>query len=131
MRILYLIFLGFHLETIAVFVIVVLEEFLKDNVLVLLEDSGLAVDEGREKTKVLGGQLATSHPRSLSIEALNQIIYFLFGDGCLDGLRIVLKDADKTLLDVFSVDVLGMLEEEIDPSRKVKFILFISHHDLL
>lgn len=62
LRVLHLIFLGLHLETIAVFVVIVFEEFLEDYVLVLLQHSRLAVYEGREEAKVLCCQLATSHP---------------------------------------------------------------------
>lgn len=50
LRIFDLIFLGLHLETIAVLVMVVLEELLENDVLVFFKDSGLAVDEGREKS---------------------------------------------------------------------------------
>lgn len=62
LRIFHLIFLGLHLEAIAVFVVIVLEEFLEDDVLVLLQHSCLAVYEGREQAKVLCCQLASSHP---------------------------------------------------------------------
>lgn len=62
LRILHLIFLGLHLETIAVFVVIVLKEFLEDDVLVLLQYSCLAVYEGREQAKILCCQFASSHP---------------------------------------------------------------------
>lgn len=62
LRVLDLIFLGLHLEPIAVFVVIVFEEFLEDYVLVLFKHSRFAVYEGREEAKVLCCQLATSHP---------------------------------------------------------------------
>lgn len=62
LRVFDLIFLGLHLETIAVFVVIVFEEFLEDYVLVLLQHSRFAVYEGREEAKVLCCQLASSHP---------------------------------------------------------------------
>ena len=131
LRVLHLILLGLHLEAIAVLVDIVLEELLKDDVLVFLEHSGLTVDEGREQSQVLGGQLAASRPGSLGVEALDQIIDLLLGNGRLDGRRVVLQDANQAFLDVFPVDILGVLEEEIDPPREVKFVLLVPHHYLL
>lgn len=55
MQVFILFILGLDFKPVAILIILILEEFLKDQVLVLLEDSCLAVDEGGEEAEVLGG----------------------------------------------------------------------------
>jgi hypothetical protein len=85
--------------------------------LVLFQDSCFAVDEGGEEAEVLGGELSSTHARGLGVEALDEVIDFLFGNGGLDSLGVILQDAHQALLYVLPVDVLGVFQEEIDPTR--------------
>lgn len=99
--------------------------------MVFLEDSSLTVDEGGEKTEVLGGQLSTPHAGSFSVEAFDEIVNLLLSDGCLDGLGVVLEDPHQAFLNILSIDIFGVLEEEIDPPGQVELVLFVAHNDLL
>lgn len=94
-----------YFESIAIEIFLIFEELLQNNILVFLQNSSLAVDEGRKESKVLCGEVTASHAGSLSIEAFDQIIDFLFSDGGLDGFGVVLKYAHEAFLDVLSVDV--------------------------
>ena len=42
-----------------------------------------------------------------------------------------MKDAHKALLNVLSVDIFGVLEEEVDPPGQVELVLLVTYHDLL
>lgn len=103
---------------------------LKDDVLVFFEDAFFAADEGREEPKVFGGQFGCPLAVGLEVEALDEVDYFGFVNGCLDGLGVVLEDADKTLLNVLSVDVFGVFEEEVDPAGQVEFVFAVADYDL-
>lgn len=61
MRVFIFILLRLDLEPVAILIIFVLEEFLQNQVLVFLEHSGLAVDEGGEETEVLGREFSSTH----------------------------------------------------------------------
>lgn len=120
-----------YFESIAIEILFVLEELLQNNVLIFLQNTSLAVDESGKETKILCGEVSASHAGSFSIETFDQIVDFLLSDCRLDGLGVVLKNPHKALLNVLSVDVFGVLEEEVDPPRQVKLVLLVAHHDFL
>jgi len=66
-----LILLGLNLEPVAIEIILILEEFLQDYVLVLLQNASLTVDESGEKTKILSGKLSASHARCLTVKTFD------------------------------------------------------------
>jgi len=120
-----------YFETVAIVIFLILEELLQDNVLIFLQNTSFAVDEGGKETKILCGEVSAPHAGSLSIEAFDQIIDFLLSDCRLDGFGVVLKYPHKALLNVLSVDVFRVLEEEVDPPRQVELVLLVTHHDFL
>jgi hypothetical protein len=62
---------------------------------------------------------------------LDEVDDLFFGDCGLNRQGVVLQNTHQTLLDVLSVDVLGVFQEEVDPPRQVELVLAVSHHDLL
>jgi hypothetical protein len=101
------------------FVVGVFEEVVEDDVLVLLYDFVFAADEGGKEAEVLGGERTLRVLLSLFEEIANEVLDFALVNGGLDGDGIVVKDVNETLLGVGLIDVVGVLEEEVDPPGNV------------
>lgn len=59
---------------------------------------------------------------------MDEIDNLFFSDGGFDGEGIVLKDADQALLNVLPIYVLGVLDEQIDPSGEIELVLAVADH---
>ena len=123
--------LGLYFEAEAKQVVFILEEVLQNYILVFLQNAVFALDERRKQPQVLGSQLSRTFATGLNIKTIDQVSNLLLGDGRLDGLGVVLQDAHQALLDVLSVDVFGVFQEEVHPPRQVELILTVTHHDFL
>jgi hypothetical protein len=94
LRILHLVLLSLNLESVAILIVLVLEEFLENQVLIFLEDSAFAVNEGGKESQVFGREFAPPTAGSLCVEAFDEIVDLFFRDGGFDGLGVILEDAD-------------------------------------
>ena len=124
-----------HLELEVPVVELAHEEPREDLLLVLLEDDVVASDEGGEQPEVLGGEVALAGLRGLLEEVVDEFVDGLLGDHGADGDRVVLEDVDEALLDEGLVDVVGLLQEELDPPGEVDLVLqevldYLLHQDV-
>lgn len=93
LRVLLLVLLSFNFETITEVIILVFEEFIKDDVLVFLQNTVFTFNEGGEESEILCREISGSHSLGFFLKAFDQIIDFLLSNGCLDGFGIVLENA--------------------------------------
>lgn len=129
-RIVNLIFLPFlELELKTPFVLVVLEETIQNDLLVFFDHSIFALDESWEKSQVFCCQKGLAP--CLFKERIDELNDFVLGNGSLNRPWVVLQNTNQTFLNVGSVDVIGVLEEKVDPSREVNSVVFISNCNLL
>lgn len=80
---------------------------------------------------MFGGEISLVVLRCLLEEIIDQLVDSLLGDLGSDGDWVVLKDIDQTFLDEWLVDVVGLLQEELNPAGEVDLVLQEIFYDLL
>ncbi len=111
LRILNLIFLCLDFKPIAIFIFFILEKFIKNQILIFLEDSILAFNKGRKQSKIFCSQLSSSHSGCFIIETFDEIIYFFLTNSSLNSFWIILKNSNQALLNILPINIFRMLQE--------------------
>lgn len=80
---------------------------------------------------MFGGEISLVVLRCLLEEIIDQLVDSLLGDLGSNGDWVILKDVDQTFLDEWLVDVVGLLQEELNPAGEVDLVLQEIFYDLL